>query len=46
MWNSTCPIGVSTIVNLIDDIKPMPNYIITCPLVVSLSVMLLVHYKA
>jgi hypothetical protein len=46
MWNFTCLIGVFTIVNLIDNIKPMPNYIITCPLVVLLSAILLVHYKA
>jgi hypothetical protein len=46
MWNFTCLIGVFTIVNLINNIKPMPNYIITCPLIVLLSVMLLVHCKA
>jgi hypothetical protein len=46
MWNFTCPIGVFTIVDPIDDIKPMPNYTVTCPLVVSLRVMLLVRCKA
>jgi hypothetical protein len=46
MWNFTCLISVFTIVNLINDIEPMPNYIITCPLVVLLSVMLLVRCKA
>jgi uncharacterized transporter YbjL len=46
MWNSTCPISVATIIDLIDDMKPMLNYTITCPLVVLLRVMLLVRYKA
>jgi hypothetical protein len=46
MWNSTCPIGVFTIIDPINDIEPMPNYTITCPLVISLKVMLLVHCKA
>jgi hypothetical protein len=46
MWNSTCLISVFTIVNLINDIKPMLNYTITCPLVVLLRVMPLVRYKA
>jgi hypothetical protein len=46
MWNSTCLIGVSTIVDLIDDVEPMPNCTVTCPLVVLLRVMPLVRYKA
>jgi len=46
MWNFTCLIGVSTIINLIDNIELMPNCTITCPLVVLLSAMLLVYYKA
>jgi hypothetical protein len=46
MWNSTCLSGVSTIVDLIDNVKPMLNYTIICPLVVLLRVMLLVYYKA
>jgi hypothetical protein len=46
MWNFTCPISVSTIINPINNVKPILNYIITCPLVVLLKVMLLVCYKA
>jgi hypothetical protein len=46
MWNFTCLIGVSTIVDLIDNVEPMPNYIVTCPLVVLLSAMLLVRCRA
>jgi hypothetical protein len=46
MWNSTCLIGISTIIDLIDDIELIPNYIVTCPLIVLLKVMLLVYYKA
>jgi hypothetical protein len=46
MWNSTCLISVSTVIDPIDNVKPMPNYTITCPLIVLLSVMPLVHYKA
>jgi hypothetical protein len=46
IWNFTCPISVSTIINPIDNIKPMLNYTITCPLIVLLRVMLLVRYKA
>jgi hypothetical protein len=46
MWNSTCLIGVFIIINLIDNVKPMLNCTITCPLVVLLRVMLLVYYKA
>jgi len=46
MWNFTCLIGVFTIVNLINNIKPILNYIITYPLIVLLSAMLLVRYRA
>jgi hypothetical protein len=46
MWNSTCLIGVFIIVNLINDIKPILNYIVTCPLIFLLSAMLLVYYRA
>jgi hypothetical protein len=46
MWNFTCLIGVFIIVNLINNVELMPNYIVTCPLVVLLRVMPLVRYKA
>jgi hypothetical protein len=38
--------NVFTIVNLINNVEPMPNYTITCLLVVLLRVMPLVRYKA
>jgi len=41
MWNFTWPISVFIIVDLIDNIKLMPNYTFTCPLIALLSVMLL-----
>ena len=41
MWNFTCPISVSTIVNLIDDVELMLNCTFTRPFVALLSVMLL-----
>jgi hypothetical protein len=46
MWNSTCLIGVFTVVDLMDDVEPMLNCTVTCPLVVLLSVMLLVRCRA
>jgi hypothetical protein len=46
IWNFTCPISVFIIINPINNIKPMLNYIITCLLVVLLKVMPLVCYKA
>jgi len=32
-WNSTIPIGVSTLIEPIEDVEPIPNYILTMPLV-------------
>ena len=46
MWNFTCLISVFTIINPINDIKPILNCIITYPLVVLSSAMLLIRYKA
>jgi hypothetical protein len=46
MWNSTCPINVSTIVNSINNIKLILNYTITCPLIILLNGMPLIYYKA
>jgi hypothetical protein len=46
IWNFTCLISVFTIIDLIDNVKPMLNYTITCLLVVLLRVILLVRYKA
>jgi hypothetical protein len=33
MWNSTVPIGVATLIELIEDIEPIPNYMLTVPLI-------------
>jgi len=46
MWNFTCLISVSTIVDLIDDVELILNYTFTCPLMFLLRVMPLIHYKA
>jgi hypothetical protein len=46
MWNFTCLISVSTIIDLINNVKLILNYTITCPLMVLLSAMPLVCYKA
>jgi len=32
MWNSTVPIGVFTLIELIEDVEPILNYILTMPL--------------
>jgi len=46
MWNFTCLINVLTIIDLINNIELILNYIFTCLLIVLLKVMLLVYYKA
>jgi hypothetical protein len=33
MWNSTIPISVATLIELIEDIEPIPNYTLTIPLI-------------
>ena len=33
IWNSTIPIGVATLIEPIEDVEPIPNYILTVPLV-------------
>jgi len=33
IWNSTVPISVFTLIELIEDVEPIPNYILTVPLV-------------
>jgi hypothetical protein len=43
IWNFTCSISVLTIVDLIDNIKLIPNCTFTCPLMFLLRVMLLVR---
>jgi hypothetical protein len=46
-WNFTSLIKVLTFMELMEEVKLMLNYIITCPLIVLLSIMsLLIHYKA
>jgi hypothetical protein len=32
-WNSTIPISVATLIELIEDIEPIPNYTLTIPLI-------------
>jgi len=33
IWNSTVPIGISTLIELIEDIEPIPNYTLTMPFI-------------
>jgi len=33
MWNSTIPISVAILIELIKDIEPIPNYTLTIPFV-------------
>jgi hypothetical protein len=42
MWNSTVPISIATLIELIEDIEPIPNYTLTIPLVDSFNYTLLI----
>jgi len=41
-WNSTIPISVSTLIEPIEDVEPIPNYTLTMPLVDSFNYTLLI----
>jgi len=42
MWNSTVPISVATLIELIEDIEPIPNCTLTIPLIDSFNYTLLI----
>ena len=42
IWNSTIPIGVATLIELIEDVEPILNYILTVPLIDSFNCTLLI----
>jgi len=42
IWNSTIPISVSTLIELIKDVEPIPNYMLTIPLIDSFNYTLLI----
>jgi len=41
-WNSTIPISIAILIELIEDVEPIPNYTLTMPLVDSFNYTLLI----